>query len=107
MTRKFNFCAGPAALPESVLERARNELADWHGKGLSVMEMSHRSKEFVAIAAEAEKDFLPVLDGLGLTYEALNDLQNAKLNYGEALKLNPNDFTASTGLKRVEALLNK
>jgi phosphoserine aminotransferase len=62
MTRKFNFCAGPAALPEAVLERARNELSDWHGKGLSVMEMSHRSKEFVAIAAEAEKDFRELLN---------------------------------------------
>lgn len=62
MTRKFNFCAGPAALPEAVLERAKHELADWHGKGLSVMEMSHRSKEFVAIAAEAEKDFRDLLN---------------------------------------------
>lgn len=57
MTRKFNFCAGPAALPEAVLEKARNEMSDWHGKGLSVMEMSHRSKEFVGIAAQAEQDF--------------------------------------------------
>ncbi len=61
MTRKFNFCAGPAALPESVLERAKNELSDWHGKGLSVMEMSHRSKEFVEIATQAETDFRELL----------------------------------------------
>ncbi|MBP5090888.1 3-phosphoserine/phosphohydroxythreonine transaminase, partial [Pseudomonas chlororaphis] len=40
--RAYNFCAGPAALPEAVLLRAQAELLDWHGKGLSVMEMSHR-----------------------------------------------------------------
>lgn len=62
MTRKFNFCAGPAALPESVLEQARAEISDWRGRGLSVMEMSHRSKEFVEIAATAEKDFRDLLN---------------------------------------------
>jgi phosphoserine aminotransferase len=56
MSRSFNFCAGPAALPEQVLARARDELLDWHGKGLSVMEMSHRSKEFVSVADAAERD---------------------------------------------------
>ncbi|MDO8862256.1 3-phosphoserine/phosphohydroxythreonine transaminase [Haliea sp. E1-2-M8] len=54
MTRLYNFCAGPAALPEPVLETARNDMLDWHGRGLSVMEMSHRSKEFVGIAGHAE-----------------------------------------------------
>ncbi len=54
--RAFNFCAGPAALPEAVLLRAQAELLDWHGKGLSVMEMSHRSDEFVSIATKAEQD---------------------------------------------------
>lgn len=62
MTRKFNFCAGPAALPEAVLEQARAEISDWRGRGLSVMEMSHRSKEFVEIAAQAEKDFRDLLN---------------------------------------------
>lgn len=62
MTRKYNFCAGPAALPESVLEQASQELSDWHERGLSVMEMSHRSAEFVAIAREAERDFRALLD---------------------------------------------
>lgn len=61
MSRKFNFCAGPAALPEQVLERAREELLDWHGRGLSVMEMSHRSDEMVAIATEAEQDLRDLL----------------------------------------------
>jgi phosphoserine aminotransferase len=54
MTRVFNFSAGPAALPESVLRQAAGEMLDWHGSGMSVMEMSHRGKEFIAIAAEAE-----------------------------------------------------
>ena len=45
MSRKFNFCAGPAALPEAVLETARDEMLNWHGAGLSIMEMSHRSAE--------------------------------------------------------------
>src|SRR3982750_994773 len=55
MTRVFNFSAGPAALPESVLRQAADEMLDWHGSGMSVMEMSHRGKEFIAIHAEAER----------------------------------------------------
>ncbi|TVQ70187.1 MAG: 3-phosphoserine/phosphohydroxythreonine transaminase [Oceanospirillales bacterium] len=56
MTRKFNFSAGPAALPDEVLLEAQQNLADWQGKGLSIMEMSHRSDEFVAVAEQAEQD---------------------------------------------------
>jgi phosphoserine aminotransferase len=56
MGRVFNFSAGPAVLPEPVLERARDEMLDWHGSGMSVMEMSHRGKEFIAIHAQAEAD---------------------------------------------------
>ena len=59
--RLFNFCAGPAALPEAVLQRAQAELLDCQGKGLSVMEMSHRSDEFVAIAKQAEQDLRELL----------------------------------------------
>ncbi|WP_425221887.1 3-phosphoserine/phosphohydroxythreonine transaminase [Pseudomonas sp.] len=59
--RLFNFCAGPAALPEAVLQRAQAELLDWQGKGLSVMEMSHRSDEFVAVAQQAEQDLRELL----------------------------------------------
>ena len=70
MARKYNFCAGPAALPEPVLEQAKNELSDWRGRGLSVMEMSHRSKEFVEIAAVAERDFRDLL-GIGDDYAVL------------------------------------
>ncbi len=54
MTRVFNFSAGPAALPEPVLRQAAEEMLDWHGSGMSVMEMSHRGKEFIAIHAAAE-----------------------------------------------------
>ncbi len=51
MTRVYNFSAGPAALPEDVLKQAQDEMLDWHGAGMSVMEMSHRGKEFMSIAA--------------------------------------------------------
>ncbi|GAB2728289.1 3-phosphoserine/phosphohydroxythreonine transaminase [Halomonas garicola] len=61
MTRQYNFCAGPAALPTPVLERARDEMLDYRGLGLSVMEMSHRSADFVAIAERAEADLRELL----------------------------------------------
>ncbi|MEE2731496.1 MAG: 3-phosphoserine/phosphohydroxythreonine transaminase [Pseudomonadota bacterium] len=61
MTRAFNFCAGPAALPEAVLEKAQAEMLDYQGRGLSVMEMSHRSDEVVAIAEKAEQDLRDLL----------------------------------------------
>lgn len=56
MARVHNFCAGPAALPQEVLEQARDELLDWQGLGISVMETSHRNPEYMAVAAEAERD---------------------------------------------------
>jgi phosphoserine aminotransferase len=56
MSRVFNFSAGPAVLPEEVLRKASEEMLDWHGSGMSVMEMSHRGKEFISIAEEAEAD---------------------------------------------------
>ncbi|MDX9741468.1 MAG: 3-phosphoserine/phosphohydroxythreonine transaminase [Gammaproteobacteria bacterium] len=56
MSRVYNFSAGPAMLPREVLERARDEMADWQGSGMSVMEMSHRGKQFMSIAAQAEAD---------------------------------------------------
>mgnify|MGYP005997163801 CR=1 FL=1 len=61
MTRVFNFCAGPAALPTAVLEKASGEMLNWQGKGLSVMEMSHRSAEYVSIATQAEQDLRDLL----------------------------------------------
>ncbi|MDP5053977.1 MAG: 3-phosphoserine/phosphohydroxythreonine transaminase [Congregibacter sp.] len=54
MSRPYNFCAGPAVLPESVLERAAGEMLDWHGTGMSFMEMSHRSGDVVATVEAAE-----------------------------------------------------
>lgn len=60
--RAYNFCAGPAALPTPVLERAQQELADWHGRGLSIMEMSHRSSDYVAVAHKAETDLRTLLN---------------------------------------------
>ena len=61
MTRPFNFSPGPAALPETVLREAAAEMLDWHGTGTSVMEMSHRGKEFMSIQAEAEADLRELL----------------------------------------------
>ena len=61
MSRIFNFSAGPAVLPEEVLARAGDEMLDWHGTGMCVMEMSHRGKEFIQIAAEAEADLRELL----------------------------------------------
>lgn len=61
MARLFNFSAGPANLPLEVLERAQAELIDWQGSGVSVMEMSHRGKEFMSIAAQAEADLREIM----------------------------------------------
>ncbi len=61
MARVFNFGAGPATLPAEVLEQARRELTDWQGSGMSVMEMSHRGKEFLSIAEKAEADLRELL----------------------------------------------
>jgi phosphoserine aminotransferase len=61
MTRVFNFSAGPSILPEPVLEQARDELLDWRGTGMSVMEMSHRGAEYMSIAAEVEADLRELL----------------------------------------------
>jgi len=62
MSRVFNFSAGPAMLPESVLQQAREEMLDWQGSGMSVMEMSHRGKEFMSIAEQAEADLRELLE---------------------------------------------
>lgn len=70
MARVFNFSAGPAVLPEPVLAQAAAEMLDWHGSGMSVMEMSHRGKEFIAIHAQAEAD-LRELMGIPVNYKVL------------------------------------
>ena len=61
MNRPFNFSAGPAAIPEEVLQQAAAEMLDWHGCGMGVMEMSHRGKEFISIYETAEADVRELL----------------------------------------------
>ena len=61
MARPYNFSAGPAAMPEEVLQTAASEMLDWHGTGMSVMEMSHRGKAFGEIIARAEADLRSLL----------------------------------------------
>lgn len=62
MARPWNFSAGPSGLPESVLSQAAAEMLDWHGSGMSVMEMSHRGREFTQICDEAEADLRELLN---------------------------------------------
>ncbi|MHB1676509.1 MAG: 3-phosphoserine/phosphohydroxythreonine transaminase [Sulfuriferula sp.] len=66
----YNFSAGPAVLPQAVLEQARDEMLDWHGSGMSVMEMSHRGKEFLTIAHQVEADLRELLK-VPLNYKVL------------------------------------
>ena len=70
MTRVFNFSPGPATLPETVLRQAAAEMLDWNGSGMSVMEMSHRGKEFIGIHAQAES-LLRELMGIPANYKVL------------------------------------
>jgi phosphoserine aminotransferase len=70
MSRCYNFCAGPAALPEAVLEIAREDMLEWHGKGLSLMEMSHRSPEVVGVTEHAEQTMRELL-GISPDYAVL------------------------------------
>ena len=66
----YNFSAGPAVLPKEVLQQAQAEMLDWHGSGMSVMEMSHRGKEYMGIQAQAEAD-LRELMGIPVNYKVL------------------------------------
>ncbi len=70
MERIYNFSAGPAVLPREVLEQARDEMVNWQGCGMSVMEMSHRGKEYMGIQAQAEAD-LRELMGIPANYKVL------------------------------------
>ena len=90
-----NFCAGPATMPKAVLERAQSELLDWQGRGLSVMEVSHRSKEYMAITDKAEAKLRTLMEipdnykvlflqgGASLQFSAipLNLLNNGRGDY--------------------------
>lgn len=80
--RTINFSAGPAMLPPDVLARAADEMLDWQGSGMSVMEMSHRGKEFIAIAARAEKDFRELL-AIPATYKVLFLQGGATLQFAQ------------------------
>ena len=94
----YNFSAGPCCLPKDVLKKAQAELLDWHGSGISVMEMSHRSKEFVSIAEKCKADLKTLLSvpddftiflfqgGASMQFSAvcynlLNDDAGQKANY--------------------------
>ena len=70
MSKVYNFNAGPAILPPPVLDQAQQELRDYHGRGMSILEMSHRSKEYEAINTEAEAAFKRLL-GVGDEYRVL------------------------------------
>lgn len=98
MYRAYNFCAGPAALPTEVLEKASAEMADWQGKGLSIMEMSHRSKEVVAVAEQAEAD-LRELMSIPDDYRVLFMQGGASLQFS-ALPLN-----LATGSGKVDQIV--
>ena len=86
MTRVFNFSAGPAALPEPVLREAAAEMLDWHGSGMSVMEMSHRGKEFMGILAET-KALLVELLNIPSNYKVLF-MQGGALGQNAILPMN-------------------
>jgi phosphoserine aminotransferase len=81
VNRAFNFSAGPAVLPEEVLTQAASEMLDWHGSGMSVMEMSHRGKEFISIAETAEKDLRELL-AVPANYKVLFLQGGATLQFG-------------------------
>jgi phosphoserine aminotransferase len=82
LSRIFNFSAGPAMLPAEVLSRAGDEMLDWHGSGTGVMEMSHRGKEFMSIAAEAERDLRELL-AIPASYKVLFLQGGATLQFAQ------------------------
>lgn len=84
--RVYNFSAGPAAMPEPVLQRAQQELLDWHGRGMSIMEMSHRGPDFGSVLAKAEADLRDLL-AIPAHYRVLF-LQGGALAQNAAVPLN-------------------
>jgi len=82
MSRVVNFSAGPAMLPAEVLSRAADEMLDWQGSGTSVMEMSHRGKEFMSIAAQTEQDLRGLL-GIPANYKVLFLQGGATLQFAQ------------------------
>lgn len=86
MSRAFNFSAGPAMLPESVMRQAQAEMLDWNGTGMSVMEMSHRSKEYMAMATHAEQTLREIMS-IPNNYKVLFTHGGASLQFS-AIPLN-------------------
>src|SRR3954466_1104115 len=82
MSRIFNFSAGPAMLPAEVMARAGDEMLDWRGTGMSVMEMSHRGKEFISIYEEAERDLRELL-AIPANYKVLMLQGGATLQFAQ------------------------
>jgi phosphoserine aminotransferase len=82
MSRIVNFGAGPAMLPAEALARAGDEMLDWHGSGMGVMEMSHRGKEFIGIAEETERDLRELL-GVPANYKVLFLQGGATLQFAQ------------------------
>jgi phosphoserine aminotransferase len=82
MSRIFNFSAGPAMLPAEALARAGDEMLDWHGTGMSIMEMSHRGKEFISVYEEAERDLRELL-GVPKSYKVLFLAGGATLQFAQ------------------------
>ncbi len=87
--RKWNFCAGPAVISEEVLSEVRDELLEWGDSGMSIMEMSHRSKIYDGVATEAKQDFIDILkvpdshDVLFLQGGATHQFSMVPLNFSE------------------------
>ena len=92
--RVYNFAAGPATMPESVLQRAQSELLNWHGCGMSVMELSHRGSQFAEIHAEAKERFKRLL-GVPDTHEVLF-MQGGATGQFAAVPLNLMDGRAAS-----------
>ena len=111
MSRAYNFSAGPAALPETVLQQVRDEMLDWHGVGASIVELSHRGPEFMQVAAEAEADLRALLSipdeyavlflaGGATTQQALLALNFAAP--GQAVDYVVNGHWGKTAIKQVK-----
>jgi phosphoserine aminotransferase len=82
MSRIFNFSAGPAMLPAEALARAGDEMLDWHGTGMSIMEMSHRGKQFISVYEEAERDLRELLS-IPASYKVLFLAGGATLQFAQ------------------------
>ena len=82
MSRIFNFSAGPAMLPAEALARAGDEMLDWHGTGMSIMEMSHRGKDFISVYEAAERDLRELLS-IPKTYKVLFLAGGATLQFAQ------------------------